>query len=117
MFWEVSPYLHVCHLLQDQEPFGCFIFNAIANANAISVLENFSIIDMHFTLLTVIPLSAETLILLISATLTLTVCSINEYMFEQRKWRTEDTGYVLGPNETASERNSELHLILQTTEV
>ena len=111
MFWEVSPYLHVCHLLKDQEPFGYFIFNAI------SVLENFSIIDMHFTLLTVIPLSVETLILLISATLTLTVCSINEYMFEQRKWRTEDTGYVLGPNETTSERNSELHLILQTTEV
>lgn len=36
LFWEISPYLCVCHLVQDQEPFGYFIFNAI------SVLKNFS---------------------------------------------------------------------------
>lgn len=67
--------------------------------------------------LALVTLDSYRYVYIISATLTLTVCSINEYMFEQRKWRTEDTGYVLGPNETTSERNSELHLILQTTEV
>ena len=41
-------------------------------------LKTFPIIYMHFTLLTVISLSAEPLILLISAILTLTVCSINQ---------------------------------------